>query len=248
MIQGAIVVTGTSRGIGTEIAIELARRGFKVGCVSRGGGLPPSDKPPSAEILERLLPVTADVTDEAALRDCIAKINEWGGGIGGLVNNAGIHRDVRASKLITADFEEVMRVNTTSTFTACREVYPYLSKNKSGLIINMGSFFEKIGVKGYAAYCASKAAVGALTRVLAAEWGRDNISVLNIAPGYIETDMNRDYLNAGESGENVRSRTPVRRPGSVSEIARLIAALYVEDIVFLTEETIYVDGGRGISL
>lgn len=248
MIKGAILVTGTSRGIGSEIALELARRGFKVGCMSRGGGLPPSDKPLDADMQARLLAVQGDVTDEAALKAAVAQVAQWGGGIGGLVNNAGIHKDIRASQCSTADFEEVLRVNTVAPFIACREVYPYMSQANSGLIINVGSFFEKIGVKGYAAYCASKAGVGALTRVLAAEWGRNGISVLNIAPGYIETDMNRDYLNAGESGESVRSRTFVRRPGTVSEIARLIAALYVEDIVFLTGETIYFDGGRGISL
>lgn len=248
MINGAIVVTGTSRGIGATVAVELARRGFKVGCISRGGSLPPTENPLDADVQARLLPVGGDVTDESTLKAAFRQVADWAGGIGGLVNNAGIHRDGRASKLSTADFEEVIRVNTTALFVACREVYPYLGKQHGGLIINIGSFFEKLGVKGYAAYAASKAAVGALSRCLAAEWGGDGIAVLNISPGYIETDMNRDYLNHAESGARVRSQTFVRRPGEVSEIARLIAALYVEDIHFLTGETIYLDGGRGICL
>ena len=248
MINGAIVVTGTSRGIGAAIAVELARRGFKVGCLSRGGSLPPPEKPLDADVQARLLAIKADVTDESALQAAFGQVADWAGGIGGLVNNAGIDRSGPASTFSTADFEAVLRVNTTALFVACREVYPYLSKNQRGLIVNIGSFFEKLGVKGYAAYCASKAAVGALTRSLAAEWGRNGIAVLNISPGFIETDMNRDYLNNPETGARLRAQTFVRRPGEVSEIARLVAALYVEDIPFLTGETIYLDGGRGINL
>jgi NAD(P)-dependent dehydrogenase (short-subunit alcohol dehydrogenase family) len=247
MIQGAIVVTGTSRGIGEEIAVELARRGYQVGCASRAGVLPPAAAACDEEVRARMLAVKSDVTDEAALKEVLREVAQWGGGIGGLVNNAGVHLEQRASTLSTAQFEEVLRVNTTGVFVACREVYPYM-KETGGLIINVGSFFEKLGVKGYSAYCASKAAVGALTRCLAAEWGRNGISVLNVAPGYIETDMNRDYLNAGASGEDVRARTFVRRPGQASEIARLVGALFDENIGFLTGETVFVDGGRGLSL
>jgi NAD(P)-dependent dehydrogenase (short-subunit alcohol dehydrogenase family) len=248
MIKGAIVVTGSSRGIGAAVALELAQRGFKVGCISRGGQLPPLPPSVTPEVQERFIPVACDVTDEAAMASAFREIAERGGGIGGLVNNAGIHREGRASALSTADFAEVLRVNTTAVFASCRDVYPYLSEQGRGLIVNIGSFFDKLGAKGSAAYCASKAAVAALTRCLAAEWGSRGISVLNLAPGYIETDINRDYLSDPDTGALVRARTFVRRPGEVGEIARFIAALYVEDIPFLTGETIYVDGGQGVSL
>lgn len=248
MIKGAIVVTGASRGIGRAVALELAQRGFKVGCISRGGELPSSSTEMADDVTARLIPVACDVTDEAAMVAAFRHIAELGGGIGGLVNNAGIHREGRSSELSTADFAEVLRVNTTAVFASCRDVFPYLSEQNRGLIVNIGSFFDKLGAKGSAAYCASKAAVAALTRCLAAEWGSRGIGVLNVAPGYVETDINREYLNDPDSGALIRARTFVRRPGEVGEIARFIAALYVEDIPFLTGETIYVDGGQGVSL
>jgi NAD(P)-dependent dehydrogenase (short-subunit alcohol dehydrogenase family) len=248
MIEGAIVVTGSSRGIGAEIALELARRGFAVGCLARTGGLPATSAPLTSEVRERLIPLVCDVTDECRFTAALEEIADRAGGIGGLVNNAGVHSERRAQDLTSEAFEAVMRVNTTAVFAASRHVYPYLTKSGRGIIINIGSFFDRLGVKGDIAYCASKAAVAAVTRCLAAEWGSRGISVLNIAPGYIETDINRDYLNDPKTSAHVRSRILVRRPGQPSEIARLVAALYVEDIAFLTGETIYVDGGQGVSL
>jgi NAD(P)-dependent dehydrogenase (short-subunit alcohol dehydrogenase family) len=92
----------------------------------------------------------------------------WPAGFRGLVNNAGIHRDGPSRSFATEDFEEVLRVNTLSVFVASREAYPYLAEAGGGLIVNIGSFFERLGAKGSTAYCASKAAVAAITRCLAA--------------------------------------------------------------------------------
>jgi NAD(P)-dependent dehydrogenase (short-subunit alcohol dehydrogenase family) len=248
MIEGAIVVTGASRGIGAAIAVELATRGFAVGCISRSGGMPETPNAVAQHLRDRMLAVECDVTDERALAAAFTRIAQQAGGIGGLVNNAGIHREARANELATADFEVVMNVNTTAVFAACREIYPHLVDQGRGIIVNIGSFFDRLGAKGSVAYCASKAAVAAVTRCLAAEWGRQGITVLNVAPGYILTDINRDYLNDDAGGAQVRARSFVKRPGEVAEIARLVAAFYVEDIPFLTGETIYVDGGHGISL
>lgn len=248
MIKGAIVVSGASRGIGAGLALELASRGFTVGCISRTGALPDADVPVTPELRERLLLRACDVTDVAAFRQALGEIASEAGGLGGLVNNAGVHREGRAHEISLEDFEWVMRVNTTAVLAACQSVYPHLLANKRGLIVNIGSFFERLGVSGNISYCASKAAVAAVTRCLAAEWGRKGISVINIAPGYVETDINRDFLRDDAASAPVRARSFVKRAGHVSEIARLIAALYVEDIPFLTGETIYVDGGYGIGL
>lgn len=247
-IQGTIVVTGASRGIGAAIALELAGRGFTVGCLSRSGELPESSEPIDAEIRNRLMIVACDVTDEQAVARAFDQLAKQTGGIGGLINNAGIHAQVRASDLATAEFERVMKINTTAVFAACREVYPHLVRQGRGIIVNVGSFFDRLGVRGYVAYCASKAAVSAITRCLAAEWGRHGISVLDVAPGYIVTDFNREYLKDEANAAPIKARTFVRRPGDVSEVARLVAALYVENIPFMTGETLYIDGGNGISL
>ena len=141
-----------------------------------------------------------------------------------------------------------MRLNASAVLVACREAYPYLRKSGEGLIVNIGSFFDRLAVSENLAYCASKAAVGAMTRCFASEWAKDGIRVLDVAPGYIETDLNRDFL----ANEKVRSwlkrRVPVGRPGSADEVARLVGALFSEKIGFLTGETIYIDGGQGGNL
>ncbi|WP_050421421.1 SDR family NAD(P)-dependent oxidoreductase [Bradyrhizobium tropiciagri] len=248
MIQGAIIVSGASRGIGAAVALELARRGFTVGCVSRSGAVPASDTPISDDVRARLAARPCDVTDMPRFRAVIAEVAELAGGLGGLINNAGVHKDVRAQDMSIEDFEWVMRMNTTAVLAACQAAYPLMLANKRGLIVNIGSFFERLGVGGSVAYCASKAAVAAVSRCLAAEWSRKGISVLNVAPGYVETDINRDFLRDEAASAAVRTRSFIRRAGNASEVARLIAALYVEDIPFLTGETIVVDGGYGIGI
>jgi NAD(P)-dependent dehydrogenase (short-subunit alcohol dehydrogenase family) len=98
------------------------------------------------------------------------------------------------------------------------------------------------------AYCASKAAVGAITRCLAAEWAKDGIRVLDVAPGYIETELNREFLANPKVQGWLAQRVPVGRPGAATEVGRLVGALYAERIGFLTGETIYIDGGQGANL
>jgi NAD(P)-dependent dehydrogenase (short-subunit alcohol dehydrogenase family) len=139
-----------------------------------------------------------------------------------------------------------MATNATAAFVCSREAYPYLVRAGGGIIVNIGSFFDKIGVKRNLAYCASKAALGAITRCLAVEWAANGIRVIDVAPGYIETDLNREAF-ADRCG--TISRSGFRDAGTVpaEDVARLVAAIYGEDIPFLTGETIYIDGGQGIA-
>ncbi|HYH42578.1 MAG TPA: SDR family oxidoreductase, partial [Burkholderiales bacterium] len=195
----------------------------------------------------RLINHACDVNDEASVRTALAAVAREGGGLHGLVNNAGIHLDAPSHELTTARYDSVMQTNATAVFTACREAYPHLVAAGGGTIVNIGSFFDKIGVKRNLAYCASKAAVGAITRCLAVEWASKGIRVLDVAPGYVVTDLNRQALESGPVREYIDKRIPGRRPGTVEEVARLVAALYSEDIPFLTGETIYIDGGHGVA-
>ena len=238
-----IAVTGASRGIGAAIAVELARRGFRVACLSRRGTPPAAELP--AELAARFVCARCDVTDESSVRAALATIAVEG--VHGVVNDAGIHLDAPSHELTLETYEQVMRTNATSVFTVCREAYPYLVQAGGGTIINIGSFFDKIGVKRNLAYCASKAAVGAITRCLAVEWGAKNIRVLDVAPGYIETDLNRDAFEAGPLRDYLQKRIPGKRHGTAEEVARLVAAIFVEDIPFLNGDTIYIDGGQGIA-
>jgi NAD(P)-dependent dehydrogenase (short-subunit alcohol dehydrogenase family) len=239
-----IAVTGASRGIGAGIAVELARRGFRVACLTRSGRTPETEA--AARYHDRFLSHVCDVDDEKSVREALKEIAQ-DVGLHGLVNNAGIHLDGASHELGTDTYERVMRTNATSVFTVSREAYPYLVASGGGTIVNIGSFFDKIGVKRNLAYCASKAAVGAMTRCLAVEWASKGIRVLDVAPGYIVTDLNRDVLESGPLREYIDKRIPGRRPGTVEEIARLVAGIFSEDIPFLTGETIYIDGGQGIA-
>jgi NAD(P)-dependent dehydrogenase (short-subunit alcohol dehydrogenase family) len=240
-----IAVTGASRGIGAAIALELARRGFRVGCLSRkGGGVETVGIAP--DLTRSFVNVACDVTDEASSKRALAQLVDAAGGLDVLVNNAGIHLDGPSDRLQTSVFETVMKTNATAVYTTCREAYPHLVKSGGGIIVNIGSFFDKIGVKRNLAYCASKAAVGAMTRCLAVEWGNKGIRVVDIAPGYIETDLNRGAF-AGPLRDYLAKRIPGGKHGTEADVARLVAAIYTEDIPFLTGETIYVDGGQGIA-
>jgi NAD(P)-dependent dehydrogenase (short-subunit alcohol dehydrogenase family) len=235
MLEGTIIVTGASRGIGAAIATDLVRRGFRVAGLSRSGEAAAGDA------------YRCDVGNEKAVQTTIATIGAKGS-IAGLVNNAGVHRSAPSDQLSATDFQETLALNTTAVLVACREVYPHMKSAGGGTIVNIGSFFDKLGVSENVAYCASKAAVGALTRCLAVEWAKDNIRVLDVAPGYIETDLNRDFLANEKVKTWLQRRVPLVRAGSTDDVARLVGSIFAENIAFLTGETIYLDGGQGMNV
>lgn len=234
MPDGQIIVTGASRGIGVAIAADLTRRGYVVAALSRSG------EAASGQAYK------CDVSDEASLKAAIASVAAKGR-IVGLVNNAGAHRATPSVQLSVRELEDTMRLNMTAAMVASREVYPYLKQAGGGTIINIGSFFDKLGVAENVAYCASKAAVGALTRCLAVEWAKDGIRVLDVAPGYIETDLNRDFLAQDKVKAWLSRRVPVGRAGAVDEVARFVGTIFADNIAYLTGETIYLDGGQGMN-
>jgi NAD(P)-dependent dehydrogenase (short-subunit alcohol dehydrogenase family) len=234
MRDGTIVITGASRGIGAAIAEALVADGFRVAGLSRSGESAAGQG------------IACDVADEAAIAGAIRRVAA-DGPIVGLVNNAGQHDEGPSENLSAAAFERLMRLNATSVMVASREAFPHLKAAGGGLIVNIGSFFDKLGVAENVAYCASKAAVGAITRCLAVEWARDAIRVINVAPGYIETDLNRDFLADEKTKRWLDRRVPVGRAGTADEVARLVASLYTTPIPYLTGETIYLDGGQGMN-
>lgn len=234
MRDGQIIVTGGSRGIGAAIATELDRRGYRVACMSRSG------------VAAAGSGTACDVTNRQAVDEALNRIAA-SGPIIGLVNNAGVHNAIASVALDPADFEATMRANATSVLNLSQAAHPFLTAAASSLIVNIGSFFDKLGVTRNLAYCASKAAVGAMTRCLAVEWAPDGIRVMNVAPGYIETDLNADFLARDAVRTWLGRRVPSGRAGQPEEVARVVAALFAEDVGFLTGETIYVDGGQGMN-
>lgn len=246
-MPGNIFLTGASRGIGAVVALELARRGHTVGCFSRGGRGPENVDVP-ADLKPRLVPLKGDVLDREAVRAAFDAFARAAGPLSGVVNNAGVHIIGPSDRQPLEEFETIMRTNASSVFSICQDAYPRLVAAGGGLIVNIGSFFEKLGVRQNAAYCASKAAVGAITRCLAVEWAPKKIRVVAIAPGYIETDLNKDYLASESVRARLAARIPVGGPGKPENVARLIGALYDEDIPFLTGETIRLDGAHSLAL
>lgn len=241
-----VAVTGASRGIGAAIARELAGRGHTVACLTRQGkGL---EAPPAPEaLLPRLIALRCDVTDDASVRAAFDELKRRNLRLTALVNNAGVHLQERSERFPTADFAKVMATNAAGVFAVSREAFPHLKAAGGGIIVNLGSFFDRLGVPRNAAYTASKAAVAALTRCLAVEWAPQRIRVLNVAPGYIATDLNKDFLQREGVREYLSKRIPVGRPGTPEEVARLVASLLAENNPFLTGATVYLDGGQSIA-
>lgn len=244
--QKAIIVTGASRGIGAAIALALAARGHRVGCVSRKG-TGPEEIDVAPELRERLVCLAADIVDHDAMAAAFAAFVKEAGRLDGLVNNAGIHAEAPAATQPLDGFAAMLRVNTLAPFAACQLAHPHL-KAAGGTIVNIGSMFDKMGVRRNAAYCASKAAVAAFGRCLAVEWARDRIRVLTVAPGYIATDITKGSLADDKVQAFLKARIPTGGPATPEAIGRVVAALLADDVPFLTGETIYVDGGMGMAL
>ena len=243
MTDGKVVaVTGASRGIGSGLVAELAARGHTVGCLSRKGRGPEDRKVPG-----KLINLVCDMEDEAQIAAAMAALVERAGRIDVLINNAGLHQEGVSAEFPKADFERILATNITGPFLACREVYPHMAANGGGLIINIGSFFERLGVKRNLAYNCTKAALGALTRTLAVEWAREKIRVIDVAPGFVKTDLNAEYMSHDSFRDFIRRRIPTGDAASVEEVARLVAMLVAEDLPSLTGETIVMDGGQSIN-
>jgi len=241
---GVVAVTGANRGIGAAIAGELLERGFTVACLTRQG-IAPAPPAGAEERAARLAGIRCDVTDRRSIDSAFEAIARLPGELAGVVNCAGISGGGPSHEFDAGEFESIMRTNVTGTFEVCQAAYPLLAERGGGLIVNIGSFWDQMGVKRYAAYCASKAAVGALTRCLGVEWARKGIRVIDVAPGYVETEMTAEGLQSEATQKFLASRLPGGRVGRPDEIARVVASLFTEDVGFLNATTIYVDGGQG---
>ncbi len=196
------VVTGASRGIGSCVVRELAARGWRVACLSRKG-IGPEDRARGAAEAALSRDFACDVADDAGLAQALKAAHGAFGRIDLLVNNAGQHDEGRSAEYATDAFERLLRVNATAVFAASREAYPYLAETR-GLIVNMGSYYDKLGVRFHAAYCASKAALWMQTQALHLEEGAD-IDVYAASPGTVDTEM---QVLIRASGVNPVSKIP----------------------------------------
>jgi NAD(P)-dependent dehydrogenase (short-subunit alcohol dehydrogenase family) len=234
-----VLVTGASSGIGRAVAADLAGRGFLVGGLSRRGTVPGD--------AAKVTGFAVDVTQEGAVR---AAVDEFAAGavLAGVVNAAGFHRGGASSGLPAQELRDVFETNCVAAHIVCCSAYPHLVAAGGGLIVNIGSFYDQLGVPQSLAYSASKAALASLTRTLAVEWAPDGIQVLNVAPGYVHTGLNDEFMSDPASRARIERRIPARRLGEPGEVGRLVGMLFAERVTYLTGTTIYLDGGQGVAL
>jgi len=238
------LVTGASRGIGRAIALSLADAGAAVACAARARDQIDSTAAAIEASGGRARAFPLDVTSGEQVRASVKDAEAALGPIDILVNNAGVTLDKPTLDVSDEEWDHVLVTNLTSMFRCARAVAPGMIARGRGKIINLGSMYGVLGVPRYAAYCASKAAVGGLTRSLAAEWARHGIQVNCLAPGYVNTDIPRAAMADPKIRERFLSRIPARRIGEPEEVATLAVYLASAASDFMTGQTVYLDGGQ----
>jgi NAD(P)-dependent dehydrogenase (short-subunit alcohol dehydrogenase family) len=237
------VVTGGTTGLGHAIALGLAEAGADVIPSSRRLEQVNSVAAEIEALGRRSMRVASDVLDRPsvqALHDAVLK--EFGK-VDILVNAAGVTHKSPTLEVAEADWSRVVETNLTGTLRACQIFGATMKKAAYGRIINIASLTTFLGFYQVAAYSASKAAVGSLTKVLAIELAQSGVNVNAIAPGVFPTPLNRALILGTPRGEELIMRTPMRRFGETKELAGVAIFLASEASSFVTGEIIAVDGG-----
>lgn len=237
-----VLVTGSSRGIGAEVARVLAGYGLKVWINYRSGADAADAVKAQIEAAGGTAAVIGfDVADEAAFVDAIKTIIDADGELSYLVNNAGITKDGLSLRMKSEDFMAVINANLLSAFVGCRESFKAMRKQKFGAIVNIASIVGETGNAGQTNYAASKGGVIAMTKSFAQEAASSGIRYNTVTPGFIATDMT-DVLS-DEIKASFTSKIPMGRFGEPKEVAEATAFLLSDHASYITGETLKVNGG-----
>jgi NAD(P)-dependent dehydrogenase (short-subunit alcohol dehydrogenase family) len=242
------IITGASSGLGRHFAITLAKAGAKVAIAARRADRLKTLAQEIEAFDGRAFPVALDVTSGASVKDAVAAAETELGPIGILVNNAGVTATAPLLDTDETAWDQVMDVDLRGAWLMAQEVARHMVRlGHGGSIINVGSILGIRAMAQVPAYGSAKAALHHLTRAMAVELARHNIRVNAIAPGYIETDLNRQFLQSS-AGQTLLKRNPQRRAGVPVDLDGVLLLLASDASMYLTGTVIPVDGGHSISL
>ena len=231
-----VLVTGASRGIGLEAAKHFSKEGYKVIGSSRGDFN-------LGELIgdESAISVQLDLMSKESIKNLFADLKSDDLLPSVLVNNAGITKDQLFLRMKDEDWDDVIETNLNGLFRVTKAFIKPMVKNKFGRVINISSVAGLMGNSGQVNYSSSKSAIVGFSRSLAKELGSRNITSNVVAPGFIETDMTT-FLNNDEKVEVIKN-IPMKRFGTVEDVAKCIVFLASDEANYITGQTISVDGG-----
>jgi NAD(P)-dependent dehydrogenase (short-subunit alcohol dehydrogenase family) len=240
------LVTGASSGLGRHFAVTLAKAGAKVGLAARRVDRLKEVEAEIAAFDGRALPVTMDVTDAASVADGLRAVETELGPINILVNNAGIAATTAFLAQDEAAWRRVLDTNLDGAWRVAHAAAGLMARHgRGGVIINIASIVGLRPGGHLSAYGAAKAALISLTQSMALELARHQIRVNALAPGYVETDMNRDVLR-GAPGQAMLKRVPLRRFGEPEDLDGALLLLASDAGRYMTGSIIVVDGGHSL--
>jgi len=239
------LVTGASGGLGLHFARTLAAAGARVALAARRREQLEANVAMIASAGREATAVAMDVTDSGSVERAVAEVAErFGGPATVVVNNSGVTASETALDLDPADWDKVMDTNVKGAWLVARAAATRMIDAKAGgSVVNVASILGFRVAGRVAPYAASKAALVQLTRALALEWARHGIRVNAIAPGYVETDINRDFF-ASDPGKALVSRIPQRRLGRPGDLDGALLLLVSDASAYMTGSAVVVDGGH----
>jgi len=237
------IVTGASRGLGRAMALGLAEAGADIALVSRGM----SELQKVAQEIEQLgrkaLSISADVSNLKDVDAMVKKVIQEFGRIDILVNNAGTTIRMTVENFTEEAWDKVTDLNLKGAFFCAQSVGKVMINQRSGKIINIASLLSVIGVPNAVAYAATKGGISQITKCMAVEWAKYNISVNAIGPGYFRTPLTKPLQEDRERSAQILSRIPMGRWGDPDDLKGIVVFLASEASNYITGQTIYVDGG-----
>lgn len=238
----AALVTGASRGIGAEIAKQLAKEGARV-AVNYSGSQSKAEEVVNEIIAAggQAFAIQASVSDAENVTDMVKQTIEQFGSVDILVNNAGITRDNLLMRMKESEWDDVIDTNLKGVFLCTKAVTRQMMKQRAGKIINIASIVGVSGNAGQANYVAAKAGVIGLTKTTAKELASRHINVNAIAPGFITTEMTDELSD--DVKNQMLTQIPLSKLGLPQDVAKAVVFLASDDASYITGQTLHVDGG-----